>query len=96
MPLAFTQEYFLVANISSKHVINQFGVLHIEQVKLFWAVLISHNLGYSGFCNEPKDIDNAVRSVPGTQYKAGTRITYTYDECYTGGGTSICQCNDLQ
>ena len=56
----------------------------------------SHNYQHSGFCNEPNDIDNAVRSVPSSQYKSGTRITYTCDECYSGGGTSICQCNDLQ
>ena len=46
------------------------------------------------FCNEPKDLDNAVRSVPNTEYKPGAAIRYTCDKCYTGGGISTCQqCN---
>ena len=47
----------------------------------------------AGFCPEPKEMDNAVRTVPNTQYDVGTNVTYTCDECYTGGGTSTCQCN---
>ena len=46
----------------------------------------------SGFCPEPEEMDNAVKSVP-PQYEVGTRISYTCDQCYTGGGTSTCQCN---
>ena len=46
-----------------------------------------------GFCSEPKAIDNAVRSVPDSQYKVGTTITYTCNKCYTGGGTSTCGCS---
>ena len=47
-----------------------------------------------GSCPEPEEMDNAVRSVPDThQYIVGTNITYTCDQCYTGGGTSTCQCN---
>ena len=46
-----------------------------------------------GFCPEPSGIDNAVRSAPSTQYEVGTNVTYTCDQCYTGGGTSTCECN---
>ena len=38
-------------------------------------------------------MDNAVRAVPNTQYEVGATITYTCNQCYTGGGTSTCQCN---
>ena len=46
----------------------------------------------SGFCPEP-EIDFAKISVPDVYYEVGTNITYTFDRCYTGGGTSTCQCD---
>ena len=46
-----------------------------------------------GYCPEPEHLDNAVRTVPNTQYEVGTNVTYKCDECHTGGGTSTCQCN---
>ena len=46
----------------------------------------------SGFCPQPEEMDNAIKSVP-PQYEVGATITYTCDKCYTGGGTFTCQCN---
>ena len=37
-------------------------------------------------------MDNAVKSVP-PQYEVGSTVTYTCDQCNTGGGTSTCECN---
>ena len=37
-------------------------------------------------------MDNAVKSVP-RDYEVGTNIQYTCDQCYSGGGTSSCQCD---
>ena len=45
-----------------------------------------------GICPEPEEMENAVKSVP-PQYEVGAKISYTCDQCYTGGGTSTCQCN---
>ena len=47
----------------------------------------------TGLCPEPEEMDNAVRTVPNTQYYEGINVTYTCDQCYTGGDTSTCQCN---
>ena len=66
---------------------------HLSTVKnKIWFLNMRHNY-ILGFCSEPQAIEHAVRSAPSSRYKIGTTITYTCDKCYTGGGTSTCQCS---
>ena len=59
------------------------------------AIFLQNTLLFSvsGYCPGPGTIENTEISAPYTQYVVGTNITFTCDECYTGGGTSTCQCN---
>ena len=51
---------------------------------------------YVSGCHIPEELENAVKTVFNTSYRFGTNVTYTCDECYTGGGISTCQANDAQ
>ena len=44
-------------------------------------------------CPVPEELDNATMTVSDKSYSFGSNITYTCNECYTGGGVSMCEDN---